>query len=44
MNTVKRLKKYVEFIQHSMLNSSGALKEFWERELKKTLVKIGKLS
>ncbi len=43
MKTIERLKIYVELVQKNIQASSGELKEFWLRELKKTESKIGKL-
>ncbi len=41
MKDVKRLKKYLETVEYNIRTTTGALKEFWEREFRKTSLKIG---
>ncbi len=43
MKDIKRLNKYVELVQTNIQGSTGPLKEFWERELRKTNAKIAKI-
>ena len=44
MDKVKRLTTYLDKVQANLKDSSGALKEFWEREFRKTNAKIQALS
>lgn len=43
MNNLKRLKVYLEVVTKNLTESTGALKEFWEREFRKTSSKIENL-
>jgi len=42
--TILRLQKYVETVNTNISGSSGELKLFWQRELKKAKAKIAGLS
>ena len=44
MNKIKDLNKYLENVDRALKASSGALKEFWLREERKTKSKIVSLT
>lgn len=39
-NEVRRLQIYLDKVNNSLNTATGALKEFWQREAKKTSAKI----
>ncbi len=41
-NEVLRLKRYQEQVTNNLNSAQGELKEFWQRELKKTTAKIAR--
>jgi hypothetical protein len=43
MTELIRLNKYLDVVRNNLKTATGSLKEFWEREEKRTLSKIGKL-
>lgn len=43
MKTLERLKKYLELVKQNSNDTTGELKAFWEREIKKTSAKIARL-
>ncbi len=43
MNKIKRLTTYLEVVRNNVQSSTGELKEFWLREIRKTEVKIAGL-
>lgn len=44
MNTIKRLKLYLELVKLNVSGTTGELKAFWEREVRKTSAKIERLT
>jgi len=43
MKDIKRLKIYLELVNKNIAASTGEVKEFWKRELRKTSNKIATL-